>query len=247
MSDITPVTTAVTMTSMELVEFVNTHRAEQAHAAGKRFPSRGFAKLEHADFMKKVPEVLGANAGNFSGIYRDTRNREQACFFFPKREACLMAMSYSYELQARVFDRMTALEASDAAPRIAYTQGPDDTLNAVEQEQLRLILTGAAESLPPAERGVFLQRGWSKLKAHFKVPYRQIPRREFTEALSIVARHASDAPALPVPADKALQQALDTMHTMAASVSSLAASVAALTAEARASPPQKKRSPISAN
>jgi len=46
--------------------------------------------------MTKVPEVLGLNAGNFSGIYRDSRNREQDCYTFPKREACLMAMSYDH-------------------------------------------------------------------------------------------------------------------------------------------------------
>jgi hypothetical protein len=33
---------------------------------------------------------------------------------------------------------------------------------------------------------------WSKLKSHFKVPYREIPRSEFTEALSIVQRTAAE-------------------------------------------------------
>lgn len=32
--------------------------------------SKGFAKLAHADFMKKVPEVLGERAGNFSCTFR---------------------------------------------------------------------------------------------------------------------------------------------------------------------------------
>ena len=31
-------------------------------------------------------------------------------YTFPKREACLLAMSYSYDLQAKVYDRMTELE-----------------------------------------------------------------------------------------------------------------------------------------
>ncbi|MDU9416184.1 hypothetical protein [Pseudomonas sp. zfem005] len=85
---------AATMTSLELVDFINSHRQHQAESAGQQFPSKGFAKLEHADFMKKVVEVLGVNAGNFSGIYRDSRNREQQCYRFPKRESCLTAMSY---------------------------------------------------------------------------------------------------------------------------------------------------------
>jgi hypothetical protein len=89
----------VTMSSLELVEFINSQRRP------------GEATLAHSDLLKKVQQVLGGDAGNFSGIYRDSINREQPCYRFPKREACLMAMSYSYDLQARVFDRMTALEA----------------------------------------------------------------------------------------------------------------------------------------
>lgn len=88
----------VTMTSLELVDYINSQRAE------------GDATLAHSDFLKKVPQVLGKDAGNFSSIYLDSMNREKPCYHFPKREACLMAMSYSYELQAKVFDRMTALE-----------------------------------------------------------------------------------------------------------------------------------------
>ena len=91
---------AVTMTSLELVEFINSQRKE------------GESVLTHADFMKKVPKVLGEkDAGLFSDIYADAYGRQQRCYVFPKREACLMAMSYSYELQAVVYDRMTALEA----------------------------------------------------------------------------------------------------------------------------------------
>lgn len=93
----------ISMTSLELVDFINTQREE------------GEAVLDHADLMKKVPKVLKKDAGRFSDIYLDSMNRRQKCYRFPKREACLMAMSYSYELQAKVFDRMTALEESARA------------------------------------------------------------------------------------------------------------------------------------
>ena len=89
---------AVTMTSLELVDFINGRRAEDDPV------------LDHADFMKKVPRVLKKDAGKFSDIYFDTMNRRQKCYRFQKRESCLMAMSYSYELQAAVFDYMTELE-----------------------------------------------------------------------------------------------------------------------------------------
>lgn len=89
---------AVTMTSLELVDFINGRRAEDDPVLG------------HADFMKKVPRVLKKDAGKFSDIYLDSMNRRQKCYRFPKRESCLMAMSYSYDLQAAVFDHMTDLE-----------------------------------------------------------------------------------------------------------------------------------------
>ena len=103
------------MASLELLDFINAHRKEQAEAAGASFPSKGRAKLDHADLMKKAVEVLGEHAGNFSCMFNVTVGngavRKSPGYRFPKREACLMAMSYSYDLQAKVFDRMTALEA----------------------------------------------------------------------------------------------------------------------------------------
>jgi phage antirepressor YoqD-like protein len=95
---------AITMTSLELVDFINGERGD------------GEAILAHSDLLKKVPQVLGGGAGNFSFTYRDVQNKERPCYRFPKREACLMAMSYSYDLQAKVFDRMTALEEKAAQP-----------------------------------------------------------------------------------------------------------------------------------
>lgn len=98
---ITPVA-KITMTSLELVEFINSQRGEDE------------AELRHDHFMAKVPKVLGDDAPKFSGTSFYSGNGsakiERAIYIFPKREACLMAMSYSYELQAKVFDRMTELE-----------------------------------------------------------------------------------------------------------------------------------------
>jgi anti-repressor protein len=98
---------AVTMSSLELVSFINSQRGD------------GEAELTHADFLKKVPKVLGGGEGNFSSSYLSSQNKELPCYNFPKREACLMAMSYSYDLQAKVFDRMTELESS--APALPQT------------------------------------------------------------------------------------------------------------------------------
>ena len=106
------------MASLEQLDFINAHRKEQAEAAGATFPSKGHAKMDHADLMKKTLEVLREHAGNFSCMFNVTIGngaiRKSPGYRFPKREACLMAMSYSFELQAKVFDRMTALEDKPA-------------------------------------------------------------------------------------------------------------------------------------
>lgn len=99
---------AVTMTSLELVDFINGRRAEDDPV------------LDHGDFLKKVPKVLGVRAGNFSATYEVPGPRGgfrfAPCYRFPKRESCLMAMTYSYALQAAVFDYMTDLEQKLAKP-----------------------------------------------------------------------------------------------------------------------------------
>ncbi|QZA80260.1 hypothetical protein [Deefgea piscis] len=90
----------LTMSSLEMVDFINASRKESE------------AELRHDHFMAKVPKVLGEEAApNFRGSYQGKDKTERPCYHFPKREACLMAMSYSYDLQAKVFDRMTELEA----------------------------------------------------------------------------------------------------------------------------------------
>lgn len=95
----------VTMTSLELVEFINSQREADE------------PELTHANFLAKVPKVLGETSHSFECDLPDAYGRARRGYSFPKREACLMAMSYSYDLQAKVFDRMTALEAG-APPAI---------------------------------------------------------------------------------------------------------------------------------
>ncbi|WP_168378373.1 phage antirepressor KilAC domain-containing protein [Acinetobacter cumulans] len=100
----------VTMSSPEIVDFINEYRAKNESNP---------VQLRHDSFMAKVPKVLGENQSpKFIGDYKDAKGRTYPCYHFPKREACLMAMSYSYELQAQVFDRMTAMEQHIAAQNL---------------------------------------------------------------------------------------------------------------------------------
>ncbi len=117
----------VTMTSLELVQFINNQR------------DVGAPELAHSDFLKKVLLVLGNDAGNFSSVYLGGNGQERPCYKFPKREACLMAMSYSYDLQAKVFDRMTELE-NGVKPKTALELAREQVLllEALENTQKQL-------------------------------------------------------------------------------------------------------------
>lgn len=132
-SSLIPVGATPTMTSLELVDFINSQRGE------------GEAELRHDHFMAKVPKVLGGGAPKFRDTYVNPQNGQTyPCYRFPKREACLMAMSYSYELQAKVFDRMTALEGAANDPIKALS----------DPTKLRQVLLGYTEKVIELENKV---------------------------------------------------------------------------------------------
>ncbi|AXQ22456.1 phage antirepressor protein [Acinetobacter wuhouensis] len=128
-------TDQVTMVSLELVDYINDSR---------KFDEKP-VQLRHADFMAKVPKVLGIETSEkFRSSYLAGNGEQRPCYRFPKREACLMAMSYSYELQAQVFDRMTAME--DALKKPA--------LNLDDPAFLRQALLGYTEKVIELEHKV---------------------------------------------------------------------------------------------
>jgi phage antirepressor YoqD-like protein len=129
---------APTMSSLELVDFINSQRQEHE------------PELRHDHFMDKVPKVLGrSDAPKFLGTQRYGNNNTRNVYYLPKREACLMAMSYSYELQAKVFDRMTALEAAQSPPAHKIPQTLSEALmlgaklaQQVEEQAAALAIAG---------------------------------------------------------------------------------------------------------
>ena len=128
-------TDQVTMVSLELVDYINDSR---------KFDEKP-VQLRHADFMAKVPKVLGIETSEkFRSSYLAGNGEQRPCYRFPKREACLMAMSYSYELQAQVFDRMTAMEEALKKP----------ALNLDDPAFLRQALLGYTEKVIELEHKV---------------------------------------------------------------------------------------------
>lgn len=128
-------TAVVTMTSLEMVEYINSQRKD------------GEAKIAHSDFLKKVPIVLGDEvAGKFSCYYKASNGKQNPMYRFPKREATLMAMSYSYELQAQVYDHMTRLEEAQRAIPPQQKARTARLPNAMRAQVSALLMIGKALS-----------------------------------------------------------------------------------------------------
>ena len=110
-----------TMTSLEMVEFINATRE----------PGEGL--LRHDNFMQKVLKVLGENFGQFEGMATWIANggvRQRPIYNFPRDQAYFMAMSYSHKLQRMVYDAMVAARAKNAAADAAQLTDPAATAQA---------------------------------------------------------------------------------------------------------------------
>lgn len=153
----------------------------------------------------KIGRLYSRNAGEFTPSMsalvtgNPTSGLPGEIRIFSLRGAHLLAM-FARTARAAEFRRWV-LDVLEARPQATpYAIQPGQTLSAEQAQALRQFLQAAAEKLPRAQQGVFLMQGWSKLKAHFKTDYRHIPAGEFSEALSILTRHAAaqlQAPAAP--------------------------------------------------
>ncbi|WP_368921339.1 Rha family transcriptional regulator [Comamonas aquatica] len=129
--------------------------------------------------------------------YLNEQGKEQPCYRLTRDGFVFLAMGFTgkdaaqwKEAYISAFNKMEQ-ELLSQRPTAPYTVQPGDQLTEAQQQALRSMLETNVKRLPHAKQAGAMVQGWSKLKAHFGVPYRQIPASEFTEALSIVARHVS--------------------------------------------------------
>ncbi|AUR88387.1 hypothetical protein NVP1112O_69 [Vibrio phage 1.112.O._10N.286.46.B11] len=107
----------------------------------------GDSKDAHSDFMKKARKVLGEDVGKFSDISKDSYGRDRNILLLPEREACLMAMSYSYELQAYVFDAWQELKNKKVAALPDFTNPAEAARAWAEQFEVSQIAQQKVEQL----------------------------------------------------------------------------------------------------
>ena len=146
MQHLTVISNAIlTMTSLELVDFINAERRQEANDQSTAEFSIEPAMLRHSDFMVKLEKHPGIDSPKFSAQYKDSTGRTLKCYRLPKRECELMVMSESLLVQARMYDRLAELEAKQAAPVMAL---PQDYIQALES----LLASKKSEQLAIAER-----------------------------------------------------------------------------------------------
>lgn len=225
-------------------ELVQTCNGREIHAelgVAKDYTSWVKAQLKRGRFIENRDYLNFTQKGENS-----SRGRPTSEYHFTLEAAKHIGMMSGTDRGHEVREYFMACEriakGLKPSPQLPYTVGRSDTLTGEEQSELRSMLTDAAEALPLKQRAAFLKQGWSKLKAHFKVGYREIPRNEFTEALAIAGRHIAEysAPALVATSatDKALLQAIDSVQVMAASVADLSAAVLSLSGQRQLRNPQ---------
>lgn len=127
------------MTSLELVDYINAGRKEKAEAAGKPFPSKGHAELQHRSFIKKIESHPGIQPAKFFAGYLDEKGEKRKCYNLPEREARLMVMAESLEVQTKVLDRLIEIEAqTKPQPTLGtgkYTSIGEALVNAVRNQE----------------------------------------------------------------------------------------------------------------
>lgn len=160
------VANVATMTSLEIVELINKERAT-LFANGE---AKKFVELQHKHFLAKVVQTLGEEAAaKFSSTaFYEVNNaqRERDIYIFPKREATLMAMSYSPKISAAVYDRMTALEVrveeleKPAALALPNFSNPAEAARAWAlqyEESLRLTVEVAQQAVLVTQQAVVIE------------------------------------------------------------------------------------------
>ncbi|AUR94778.1 hypothetical protein NVP1198B_68 [Vibrio phage 1.198.B._10N.286.54.F4] len=106
----------------------------------------GDSKDAHSNFMKKAEKVLGDKLVNF---YEDEKYSKgtRKILLLPEREACLMAMSYSYELQAHVFDAWQELKNKKSASLPDFTNPAEAARAWAEQFEISQITQKRVDQL----------------------------------------------------------------------------------------------------
>jgi hypothetical protein len=171
-----------------------------------------FIKLEGAALRDFKKSLTGSNP--VSEIPRQTRNLTLWTERGAARHAKMLDTDQAWDVFEKLEDCYFTIKKAIYEPQ-PYAVNPSDKLTKDEADTLRRMMKEGVEKLPREEWAGVSIAGWSKLKAHFGVPYREIPRAEFCEAVSLVARHVAESLTLAAPGHDALPAPQPTAPTLA--------------------------------
>lgn len=181
-----PAAGEVTMTSLELVSFINSIRATES----------GFVPLQHKHFMEKVEIVLGDGRSKFRQSYTNSQNKQQPMYRFPKREATIMAMTYSHVVSTQVYDKMEQLERKAAPTQtIPGSFSAALLLAAAQQEQIEkqaLALTAQREVIEVKEQALELAAPAVRFHDSFMKQGVSYTATDVAKKLNVTAKQVND-------------------------------------------------------
>lgn len=161
----------------------------------------GMPEKHKANFgLMQVDVEIGNGATRKDPAYRMTRDGfTLLAMGFTGKEALQWKLAY-----IDTFNKMEAallVQPQPVSSLAPYSVHPGQTLSEDQAQTLRSMLDEFVKTLPKEKQGGFMTKGWSKLKAHFNVGYREIPAAKFTDAVSIIARHIVEysTPVLEAP------------------------------------------------
>lgn len=146
------------------------------------------------DSMGGVPKI-GETVVFAETVYTNEQNGETYPAYRITRDGfTLLAMGFTGKkalaFKLAYIDAFNKMEAT-LRGSTPFSVQPGQTLSAEQAKALHDMIVGQAKRhySDTKVQARYIKAVWSKLKSHFKVSYRQIPAGEFTDALSIVARH----------------------------------------------------------
>jgi len=156
---------------------------------------------QHKHVLDKIATLIAEMPAAFAepnfrlSEFTDSTGRTLPAYRLTRDGFTLLAMGFTGKkalaFKLAYIDAFNRMEAQlrGQASSAAYSVAPHQSLSAEEADMLRGLITGHAATLPKPQQAEFTIKAWSKLKARFGCAYRDIPREQFTDAISLLGRH----------------------------------------------------------
>ncbi|NDI85062.1 Rha family transcriptional regulator [Undibacterium crateris] len=195
-----------------IVSITNDRAVTSSNLIAEKFGKR------HADVLRAISKLECSSEfteRNFAlSEFYDSTGRKLPCYVIARDGFMFLAMGFTGKDAAKwkeayidAFNKMEEeLARISGQSRAPYSVNSHDVLSADQAEEIRMTLKATCDHLPKDKQATFMVKGWSRLKSHFGVNYREIPKAEYSEALSLITRYAAEWELLESPAISPVEQ-----------------------------------------